>query len=298
MLIGATIQLILAVWGGWYLLTPQPQPTRPRQLVNEILIPEDMVYPDTDQGVKIGKKLPPIEVKEVAAANPLQLKAGAGLFAQNCASCHGPGGKGDGPAGVTLSPRPRDLTALNTWKNGTRTSDIFRTISLGLPGTKMSSFDFLLPQERLALAHLVASLAPDHAQDTAESLQSLDRQFSLSQGVREPSMIPVGTAMDKLVAEAVAAAQAVPDQNAADAAGARLFKKVADPLRMSTLEYWLSTDSSWMKDPARLRTLAVGGSPINGFLPRVGMLDENGWVALHRYLLARYQKNPARKAQQ
>jgi len=27
-----------------------------------------------------------------------------------CASCHGPGGKGDGPAGLTLSPMPRDFS--------------------------------------------------------------------------------------------------------------------------------------------------------------------------------------------
>jgi mono/diheme cytochrome c family protein len=298
LLIGAAIQLILAAWGGWYLFTPQPQPAKPRQLVNEVLIPEDMVYPDTDQGIKIGKKLPSIDLKEVAAASPAQLKAGADIFAQNCVSCHGLNGKGDGPAGITLNPGPRDLTALNTWKNGTRTSDIFRTISLGSPGTRMSAFDFLSPGERLALAHFVESLAPGHARDTAESLQSLDRQFNLSQGVTEPSTIPVSTAMDKLVAEAAAAARAAPNPDAVDPAGAQLFREVADSMRVSSLDYWLSHDSSWMKDPARLRILAVGGSPTNGFLPRVGMLDEKSWGALHRYLLVRYQKKPEQKGQQ
>ncbi len=31
-------------------------------------------------------------------------------FEQICASCHGTSGKGDGPAGAALSPKPRDLT--------------------------------------------------------------------------------------------------------------------------------------------------------------------------------------------
>ena len=33
------------------------------------------------------------------------------LFQANCATCHGPGGKGDGPVGKALQPPPRDFTA-------------------------------------------------------------------------------------------------------------------------------------------------------------------------------------------
>lgn len=32
------------------------------------------------------------------------------LFQANCATCHGPGGKGDGPVGKALQPPPRDFT--------------------------------------------------------------------------------------------------------------------------------------------------------------------------------------------
>ena len=35
---------------------------------------------------------------------------GKDLFAQHCASCHGPTGKGDSPAAAALSPKPADLT--------------------------------------------------------------------------------------------------------------------------------------------------------------------------------------------
>ncbi len=34
---------------------------------------------------------------------------GATLFTQNCATCHGPSGAGDGPAAVALDPKPRKL---------------------------------------------------------------------------------------------------------------------------------------------------------------------------------------------
>lgn len=37
--------------------------------------------------------------------------AGQELYATNCATCHGDGGKGDGPAGAALDPAPADLTA-------------------------------------------------------------------------------------------------------------------------------------------------------------------------------------------
>ena len=36
---------------------------------------------------------------------------GKELYAKSCASCHGPSGKGDGPKGQDLRPKPSDLSA-------------------------------------------------------------------------------------------------------------------------------------------------------------------------------------------
>lgn len=36
---------------------------------------------------------------------------GQQLYAQTCSPCHGPGGKGDGPAAATLNPKPADHTS-------------------------------------------------------------------------------------------------------------------------------------------------------------------------------------------
>jgi mono/diheme cytochrome c family protein len=38
------------------------------------------------------------------------VERGKSLFVQYCASCHGPAGKGDGPAASVLNPKPKNLT--------------------------------------------------------------------------------------------------------------------------------------------------------------------------------------------
>jgi mono/diheme cytochrome c family protein len=35
---------------------------------------------------------------------------GKQVYSQYCATCHGPSGKGDGPAAAALNPKPRDFT--------------------------------------------------------------------------------------------------------------------------------------------------------------------------------------------
>ena len=45
-----------------------------------------------------------------AAAFAGDAAAGKTTFTMFCSSCHGDGGKGDGPVGAVLNPPPRDLT--------------------------------------------------------------------------------------------------------------------------------------------------------------------------------------------
>lgn len=42
---------------------------------------------------------------------PENLAAGKALYDQNCATCHGTGGLGDGPAGRNLNPHPANIAA-------------------------------------------------------------------------------------------------------------------------------------------------------------------------------------------
>ncbi len=52
---------------------------------------------------------------------------GKAIFTANCASCHGDSGKGDGPVGAALTPKPRDFTQaqfkLDSLKDGKPGSD-------------------------------------------------------------------------------------------------------------------------------------------------------------------------------
>ncbi len=72
--------------------------------------------------------LPAAPLGAVMAAGLLALAAcmpqtepevsGRALFAENCAVCHGDGGRGDGPAAAGLTPPPTDLTRLTATHGG------------------------------------------------------------------------------------------------------------------------------------------------------------------------------------
>ena len=87
----------------------------------------------------------------------------------NCAACHGPGGRGDGPSATAFLDdwgypiRPRDLTR-GVFRAGSESSDLYRTIAAGIKGTPMGSFEgALTPEQIWDLVHYVQSLAQEQA---------------------------------------------------------------------------------------------------------------------------------------
>ncbi|HLO16398.1 MAG TPA: cytochrome c [Anaerolineales bacterium] len=81
--------------------------------------------------------------------NPLRAEAsnaGAEVFKTNCQMCHGPQGHGDGPAGQSLDPKPRNLAELQT-----KVGDdfLFWRISTGKPGTSMVAWKGILTDEQI-----------------------------------------------------------------------------------------------------------------------------------------------------
>jgi putative copper resistance protein D len=58
------------------------------------------------------------------------IAAGERLFAMHCASCHGPHGRGDGPAGPSMARKPADLTADHVYYHSD--GDLFWHITSGI----------------------------------------------------------------------------------------------------------------------------------------------------------------------
>lgn len=86
-----------------------------------------------------------------------QLVRGGALYAERCASCHGPVGRGDGRQASGLTPRPADLTARTL--SGSSPLDFYRKINVGVAGTAMPSFsDQMDSDDRWAVALYASSL--------------------------------------------------------------------------------------------------------------------------------------------
>lgn len=90
---------------------------------------------------------------------PQSVAAGKALFAQNCATCHGAAGKGDGPAAVALNPKPANFTT-GQFKHGATDAAVFKTISSGVPGTAMVGWSSIPEKSRWDLVNYVKSLGP------------------------------------------------------------------------------------------------------------------------------------------
>jgi mono/diheme cytochrome c family protein len=93
--------------------------------------------------------LNPVPAEYAGKTNPLGTEstvAGAEVFKNNCEVCHGPQGHGDGPAGASLDPAPKNLPELSI----IATDDyLFWRISTGKDGTSMVAWKGVLTEEQI-----------------------------------------------------------------------------------------------------------------------------------------------------
>ncbi len=90
-----------------------------------------------------------VPAEAAALANPVRLTdesvaAGATIYAQNCAVCHGETGEGDGPAAAALEKKPANLHAdhVQELSDGA----LFWIITHGKPDTPMPPWDNILTE--------------------------------------------------------------------------------------------------------------------------------------------------------
>jgi mono/diheme cytochrome c family protein len=237
-----------------------------------------------------GRDLPPVDPATVLTPNPKLLARGEVLFKQNCASCHGDAGRGDGPAAGTLNPRPRNFAQPNGWTHGYRMTDIYATITAGSKGTGMAAFDFLMPADRMALVHTVRSFgAFDHGPEDPKALAELANQFR-SKGFHIPNRIPVSLAIKKMAHEQAALAPLRLPANSDRSRTAELLRAaISDPAGAARTV----AATSNRNDPRALARAWAAGAPENGFAPAVAAMSAEEWSMVVNALLGGERALPA-----
>jgi len=80
------------------------------------------------------------------------------LYAEQCSSCHGVDGYGDGPAAKDMEPPPINFRDIERYKHRTLYG-LHSTITQGVSDTSMKSYSHLSDDDRWSLAFYVGSLA-------------------------------------------------------------------------------------------------------------------------------------------
>ncbi len=108
---------------------------------------------------------------------PADAPLGQKVYAQRCAYCHGPDGKGNGMAAPSMIPRPRDFTLGQYEYKTTRVgeppsdADLFKTVSEGLHASAMPYWkDILSDEEIRAVVQYIKNFAPNTFATTPQAL--------------------------------------------------------------------------------------------------------------------------------
>lgn len=115
------------------------------------------------------------QLKEPWKPDATLVAYGKELFQLNCASCHGPEGLGNGPAGAALTPPPRNLVK-GPWKLGGGYIGLYRAITEGIPGSSMASYRHLSLLDRWALVQFISSITEAKVTEDPQKVEEFARQ--------------------------------------------------------------------------------------------------------------------------
>jgi len=110
---------------------------------------------------EVTERAPALEFATNPQDREADVRRGAEIFKQNCAGCHGDGGRGNGVISEVLLPKPADLTAARF-----STEFLRETLWNGVHGTAMSSWRSLAPLDLSALVARVQSFHSTTNSDT------------------------------------------------------------------------------------------------------------------------------------
>jgi len=248
--------------------------------------------PDTtvvkDLPVVQSRTVPPVDIFKFKNPTAGLLQKGKELFNSNCASCHNETGAGGGPASAGLNPAPRNFTSSDGWINGRTLSAIYTTLEEGIQGSAMISYNYMLPEDRLAIAQYIRNqFMTDPPVDSDDQLKALDQQYNLSSGMNLPAQIPVKAAMEIVEKEAASKLEKVNDavlsvekekQNAA----AKLLISVIDN-RSLAFSALINSDSWRQNEDSFVKFIIINVNQ-NGFNGRIFNLSDSEWNVLYEYV--------------
>jgi mono/diheme cytochrome c family protein len=241
------------------------------------LNPEE--YPPQRGGV-----IPPVDPQTLLEPSVALIDRGRTLFENNCTQCHGRFGRGDGPAAATMNPKPRDLADPDGWRKGFEMPGIFKTLTEGISGTSMASFDYLPRRDRMALTHYVQSLGKfDHKAKNPQAIEALAKELAAA-GETIPNKIPLSMAMTKLREEYIAPPVLTITREDKGPGTEILRRVLIDPERAGR---FLALSQSWKSSYRAFASSVLLDTPGNGFSINSATLNESEWRELYAELLKR-----------
>lgn len=109
------------------------------------------------------------KVSEPWVETPEIIAHGQKVYQTNCALCHGAEGKGDGAAGASLNPKPRNLVE-GKWTQGNGKIAQFKVLQNGIKGSSMAAYSHFKPADRWALVAYIDSITENKSKDTPEAV--------------------------------------------------------------------------------------------------------------------------------
>ena len=165
----------------------------------------DLWYREKDEFIPVKELSATISVEDMEKfekSNSTSIERGKLSFDNNCVSCHGSAGKGDGVAAAALPKKPRNFAdAAGKWVNGTSPRTIFMSITEGIKGSSMAAYSTLSVKERWDLVHYILTLTKDVQATGKRDIAYNKLLEKISSGGNSKKTIPIDLAKEIMMKE-------------------------------------------------------------------------------------------------
>lgn len=258
-----------------------------KNIYSPLLTDSSFIKKEIDLTMKKGGIVPAVDLNLITNPTNDFIAKGKELFNANCSSCHGENGKGDGPAGAALNPKPRNFHVMDGWTNGRKLSDMYKTLQEGIIKNGMAAYEYLPASDRLAIISYIRTFEK-FPEITADEISTLDATYKLSEGTKVPNVIPVRLATEFVVNEY----QNKVNRNLIDklsndlSKNTVLFERINDINKMQKL--LALPDSVWNNN--NLINIVLQNPSLFGLKNSVSTFSSNEWSQLFD-ILSRYKIN-------